>query len=57
MRRFWKIQVRYRLARRLIHLGLFVMPEGRYKIELIDSLWTLYDRVVAVSNGHHGGEE
>ena len=55
MQSFWKYQIRYRLARRLIHIGLFVMPEGRYKTELVDGLWALYDRVM-YSNGdrEHG---
>lgn len=44
---FWKYQVRYRLARRLIHIGLFVMPDGRYKDDLLARLWSLYDKVVA----------
>lgn len=51
MKSFWKYQIRYRLARRLIYAGLFVMPEGRYKTNLINSLWSLYDEVMAVSNG------
>ena len=38
-RRFWKYQVRYRLARRLIHMALFVLPHGRYKAELLEKLW------------------
>ncbi len=46
----WKHQIRYRLARRLIYMGLFVMPPGRYKAELLERLWELYDDVVAVSN-------
>jgi hypothetical protein len=50
MRRFWKYQVRYRLARRLIHIGLFVMPPGRYKAELMERLWELYDEVCAIAN-------
>jgi hypothetical protein len=44
MRQFWKFNVRYRLARRLIHAGLWVMPEGRYKSELLACLWLLYDK-------------
>jgi len=51
MQSFWKYQIRYRLARRLIHAALFVMPPGIYKAELIESLWQLHDRVVAVTNG------
>jgi hypothetical protein len=51
MKRFWELNVRYRLARRLIHVGLFVMPEGRYKTELLDSLWDLYDKVAAEVRG------
>jgi hypothetical protein len=54
MERFWQYQVRYRFARRLIHMGLFVMPEGRYKDDLVDSLWALYDKVAAVTNGQCG---
>lgn len=51
VQRFWKYQVRYRLARRLIHMALFVMPAGRYKAELLERLWELYDDVLGVSNG------
>lgn len=50
MARFWKYQVRYRLARRLIHIGLFVMPNGRYKDDVLASLWSLYDEVVVRAN-------
>lgn len=49
MREFWKYQIRYRIARRLIHAGLFVMPPGRYKAELLERLLELYDDVVAAS--------
>jgi hypothetical protein len=45
VRRFWNVQIRYRLARRLIHTALWVMPEGRYKSELLACLWFLYDKV------------
>lgn len=45
----WKYQVRYRLARRLIHVGLFVMPEGRYKTNLMNALWDLYDAVATAT--------
>lgn len=47
MKRFWKYQVRYRLARRLIHAGLWVMPPGRYKDDLLGCLWALYDKVMS----------
>lgn len=43
----WKYQIRYRLARRLIYAGLFVMPQGRYKTNLLNAMWDLYDAVVA----------
>jgi hypothetical protein len=45
--KFWKYQVRYRLARRLIYAGLFVLPNGRYKDEVLAGLWRLYDEVMA----------
>jgi hypothetical protein len=47
MKRWWRYKVRYRLARRLIHTGLWVMPEGRYKDALVGYLWMLYDQVLA----------
>jgi hypothetical protein len=47
MKDFWKYQIRYRLARRLLMAGLFVLPPGRYKAELLERLWDLYDEVVA----------
>ncbi len=36
---------RYRIARTLIHLGIFIMPDGRYKTEMLDALWALYFKV------------
>lgn len=49
MRRFWKYQIRYRIARRLIYAGIFVMPNGRYKDNLVNGLWSLYDEVMLAS--------
>lgn len=49
MQRFWRLQIRYRLARRLIHVGLWIMPEGRYKDGLMAALWALYDQVVTTT--------
>ena len=37
---FWRYQIRYRLARLLIHVGLKVMPPGRARRELNAVLWT-----------------
>ena len=39
MRRFWTYQVRYRLARWLIHTGLRVWPPGQGKAEVMTLLW------------------
>lgn len=36
---------RYSVARFLIHLGITIMPEGRYKTEMLDLLWGLYYKV------------
>lgn len=38
---------RYRVARFLIHLGLDIMPECRYKTRLLQVLWELYYEVLA----------
>jgi hypothetical protein len=54
MKSFWRYQIRYRLARRLIHMGLWMMPEGRYKDDMINGLWDLYDRVFAQTASPHG---
>lgn len=40
MNRFWKYQVRYRIARAFVHLGLHMMPPGRAKNEIMLLLWT-----------------
>jgi hypothetical protein len=45
--KFWRYHVRYRIARQLIHMGLWIMPNGRYKDALIGYLWMLYDQVIA----------
>lgn len=50
MKAFWKYQVRYRLARALIHTGLWMWPSGRAKIEVSTALWgwrSKVDREVA----------
>lgn len=39
MSNFWKYQIRYRVARWMIHAGLFIWPPGRGKAELMDMLW------------------
>ena len=39
MHSFWRVQIRYRLARALIHVGLFVWPPGRAKAEIMELLW------------------
>ena len=36
---------RYSVARFLIHLGIAIMPEGRYKTEMLDALWDLFWKV------------
>jgi hypothetical protein len=47
-----KRHIRYRVSRALIHFGIWLMPEGRYKSELLDVLWQLHDRVKAtISEG------
>lgn len=39
--------VRYRLAARTIRIGLCLMPPGRFKTELMASIWVLNLRVQA----------
>ena len=48
---FWDL-IRYRLASLFIRAGLHVMPSGRYKTELLDSLWRLYAKVMAETHPH-----
>ena len=52
MERFWKYQVRYRIARWLMHLGLSIMPPGRAKTEVLALLGAWGRHVMdTVSNG------
>ncbi len=37
--------IRYAVARQIIHLGLAVMPPGRFKTELLVALWSLRAKV------------
>lgn len=37
--------IRYSIARGLIHIGLYVMPESAYKRRLIEVLWDLNEEV------------
>lgn len=47
-----KLHIRYRVSRFLVHLGIWLMPEGRYKSELLNVLWQLHERVKAtISEG------
>lgn len=39
--------IRYSIARQVIHAGLTIMPESRFKTELVAQLWTLRARVIA----------
>ena len=43
--RFW--WPRYQLARGCIHFGLAIMPNSRYKHELLAALWALRWKVEA----------
>jgi len=48
--------IRYRAAKSLIHLGLLVMPESRYKRDLLRTLYALTDHVavsVALQNSSY----
>jgi len=38
--------LRYRVSRFLIHLGLTLMPPGRYKGRLLEVLWSLHEEVL-----------
>jgi hypothetical protein len=48
---FWKHQVRYRVAKFLMDCGIRVMPDTRYKREMLDALWALHDKVVTTVSG------
>lgn len=39
MQNFWRVQVRYRFARWLIHFAMFIWPPGRAKAEIMELLW------------------
>ncbi len=39
MANFWNYQIRYRIARWMIHAGLMIWPPGRGKSEVLDLLW------------------
>lgn len=49
MRQFWKYQVQYRTAKGLMDAGLWLMPSGRYKTELLGVLWQLRAKVRATN--------
>ena len=58
MERFWKYQVRYRIARWLMHLGLSIMPPGRAKTEVLALLGAWGRHVMdTVSNGNSDGHD
>ena len=42
---------RYYLARYSIQFGLFVLPEGRYKTELVQLIYGLKDKVISEVSG------
>jgi len=39
--------IRYQIARVLIHVGLFVLPDCAYKTELLSLIYELKDKVIA----------
>jgi hypothetical protein len=45
MIQFWRYQIRYRVARWLMHAGLFVWPPGPAKAEIMEILWAWRDHV------------
>ena len=47
--------LRYRAARCLVHMGLWMMPDSRYKRELLALLWQLYDKVMIEAALKDGG--
>lgn len=38
--------IRYSISRQIIHFGLWVMPDGRYKRRLLEVLWALHKEVL-----------
>lgn len=38
-------RLRYNIARTLIHVGLWIMPDSRYKRDLLELLWMLRAKV------------
>lgn len=50
---FWRYQVRFRLARLLILIGLIVWPPGAAKTEVIELLWQYRRRLEREERNHH----
>jgi hypothetical protein len=42
---FFRFHIQYRTARVIMYFGLFIMPSGRYKTELLKVLYELKQRV------------
>lgn len=49
MSRFWKYQIRFRLARWMIHAGLLIWPPGPSKDEVLALLTQWSDKVYATN--------
>jgi hypothetical protein len=45
MNRFWKYQIRFRLARWMIHAGLWIWPPGTAKNEVLELLRAWSEKV------------
>lgn len=55
----WVAYARYTLGRWMVHGGIWIMPPGRARKELVALLWTWNMRVsatVAAHNATSGGE-
>lgn len=51
MIKFYLDLARYQLARHLIHIGLAIMPDSKFKTRLLDVLWSLRQEVETTISG------
>jgi hypothetical protein len=45
---FWRIHVRFRAAKYLIEIGLWAMPECKYKIDLVGAMQRVHGKLLGI---------
>ena len=45
---FWRIHVRFRAAKYLIEIGLWAMPECKYKIDLVRAMQRVHGKLLGI---------